>query len=177
MTNKQAAMKPQDIVVLLKKMTPQGHAMLNKDIASSLQISASEVSEALERCRIASLVDETKREVRKLALMEFLVSGLKYVFPVEPGRMTRGVPTASSALPMSEILNSGDELFVWPSKTGTARGQAITPLYPTVPLVVAQDNALYQLLALVDSLRIGRAREAGIAKQILNDLFSKTPEV
>ena len=170
---KQAVMKPQDVVVLLKKLTPQGRGMLGKDIASSLQISASEVSEALERCRIAGLVDESKKDVRKLALMEFLVSGLKYAFPVEAGRVIRGVPTASSASPMKELLNNNNELYVWPSKTGNARGQAITPLYPTVPNAVAQDSELYQLLVLVDSLRLGRAREAGVARQKLEEIFNR----
>ncbi len=172
MAVKQNGMKPQDIVVLLKKMTHQGQTMLNKDIAASLSISASEVSEALERCRVASLIDESKKEVRRLALMEFLVHGLKYVFPVAPGGMVRGVPTAISASPMKEAINNSDESFVWPSKNGRARGQAITPLYPTVPLAVQQDAELYKLLAIVDSLRIGRAREAGIAKQKLEELFS-----
>ncbi len=170
---KQNAMKPQDIVVLLKKITNQGRGMLNKDIASSLMISASEVSEALERCRVARLVDESKKEVRRLALMEFLVHGLKYAFPAEAGRVVRGVPTASSASPMKEMLNSSSEQYVWPSRQGSERGQAITPLYPSVPLAVALDAELHQLLALVDSLRMGRAREAGLAKQELEKLLSK----
>ena len=169
---KQSCMKPQDVVVLLKKLTTQGKAMLNKDIASSLQLSASEVSEALERCRNAKLVDETKKEVRKLALQEFLIHGLKYVFPAEAGRVMRGVPTATSASPMKEVINSSNEMFVWPCRQGHERGQAITPLYPTVPFAVEQDAELHQLLAIVDSLRIGRAREAAIARQKLEEFLT-----
>lgn len=53
-------MRPQDIVILLKKVTPTGRSMTNAMIAKELGISASEVSEALERCRIARLVDNLK---------------------------------------------------------------------------------------------------------------------
>ena len=173
---KQISVKPQDVVILLKKMTTEGRTMLNKDIAVSLHISASEVSEALERCRIAHLVDEKKRQVRRLALMEFLVHGVKYVFPVEAGRVVRGMPTAFSASPMKELLNGSGEQFVWPCKTGAARGQSVTPLYPTVAAAAEKDEELYHLLAVVDSLRMGRAREAGIAKQKLEELFGKNAE-
>ena len=145
---------------------------MNKELAASLQISASEVSEALERCRVSHLIDESKREIRKLAMLEFLVHGIKYVFPAESGRMVRGVPTAFSASPMKEALNDSREQFVWPCKTGDARGQSVTPLYPTVPFAVEQDEYLYQLLVLVDSLRLGRARETAIAKQKLEEMLS-----
>ena len=170
---KQYSMKPQDVVILLKKITMQGLTMKNKDIAASLQISASEVSEALERCRRANLTDESKKEVRKLAFMEFLLHGLKYVFPVEVSKVARGVPTAASASPMKEALNDNGETLVWPYKLGTARGLSVVPLYPTVPLAAERDKELYQLLVIVDSLRLGRAREKSIAQEKLEEMFSK----
>ena len=77
-------MRPQDIVILLKKVTLAGRGMTNAQIAKELGISASEVSEALERCRIARLIDNLKQRVNILALKEFMVHGLKYVFPVQP---------------------------------------------------------------------------------------------
>lgn len=157
-------MRPQDIVILLKKVTDKGRGLLNGQIAKELGISASEVSEALERCRIARLVDTAKQRVNILALEEFLVHGLKYVFPVQPQSTVRGIATAISASPMKEKIVSGNEQYVWPDAKGNMRGAAIIPLYKTVPVAVAEDDMLYKLLALVDTLRIGRAREVEIAK-------------
>lgn len=47
--------------------------MTNAQIAKELGISASEVSEALERCRIARVIDNLKQRVNILALKEFMV--------------------------------------------------------------------------------------------------------
>ena len=165
---KQNGMKPQDVAILMKKMTPQGGTMLGKDIAASLGISASEVSEAMERCRVAQLVDNSKTRVNTLALKEFLVNGLRYVFPIQPGSIVRGVPTGVSAPPINEYISGGDEVFVWPYKKGTVRGQAVTPLYATIPEAVERDNDLYRLMVIADTLRMGRVRERNIAIQELD---------
>jgi len=163
MDKKSNGIRPQDIVIILKKMTTPGRTMLNKDIAASLGISPAEISYALERCRVAQLVDTTKSKINTLALKEFLVFGLKYVFPAVPGRVMRGVPTAVSASPIKEHIAQGNDVFVWPYKNGTMRGQSVNPLYPTVPEAVANDEELYRLLVIVDTLRMGRMREREIA--------------
>ena len=46
---------------------------------------------------------------------------------------------------------------------GKARGYAFSPLYKTVPEAAALDARLYELLALVDAVRDGQAREAALA--------------
>lgn len=172
MEKKHNGMRPQDIVVLLKKMTPSGRRMLNKDIAASLGISPAEISEAMERCRISQLVDNDKVRVNTLALKDFLVYGLRYVFPVQLGGVVRGIPTAVSASPFKEQLVQGKDVYVWPHKKGTVRGQAIPPLYSTVPEAVANDDELYRLLAIVDMLRMGRVREREIAITELDKSFA-----
>lgn len=53
--------------------------------------------------------------------------------------MVRGIPTAHSALPISKSIVS-DELFIWEHSEGTARGQAIIPLYHTVPNTAQNDE-------------------------------------
>lgn len=163
MSEKQSVMRPLDVVILLKKITPEGRTMNGKQLAESLGISASEVSVAMERNRIAQLVDSTKTKVNTLALKDFLVSGIKYVFPVQPGNLVRGVPTASSAYPMREAVSSNGEVFVWKDPSGTVRGQSIIPLYINAPYAAMRDESFYALLAIVDSLRIGRARERQLA--------------
>ena len=99
-------MRPQDIVILLKKVTLAGQGMTNAQIAKELGISASEVSEALERCRIARLIDNLKQRVNILALKEFLIHGLKYVFPVQPQSKVRGIATAISVLFISSSVEN-----------------------------------------------------------------------
>ena len=38
------------------------------------------------------------------------------------------------------------------------------PLYPSVPLAAQKTSGLYDLLALMDALRLGRARERSLAE-------------
>lgn len=160
---KHRGMRPQDIVVLLKIVAINNKQWKNLDIAFGLKISPSEVSEALNRCKIAKLIDKKKREVHLNALSEFLIYGLKYVFPAEPGAIARGIPTAHSASPIKDKIISESESYVWPSALGSSRGQIIEPLYRSVPEAAMQDHAFYELIALVDTIRIGRAREVKLA--------------
>lgn len=166
-------MRPQDVLILLKKITKNGKNLLNKDIAASLKISQSEVSEALERCRIAKLVDRNKQKINIMALEEFLIYGLKYVFPAQPENIVRGIPTAFSATPIKEQISQGAEKYVWPYNKGTERGQGIEPLYKSVPEIVNDDTELYELLVIVDTLRIGKIREIEIAKSELKKHFQE----
>ena len=71
---KHNGMRPQDIVVLLKIISIRDDDWRNKDIA--IGISPSEVSEALNRCKIARLIDSKKRRININSLEEFLVYGL-----------------------------------------------------------------------------------------------------
>ena len=156
-------MRPQDIVVLLKIISIRNDNWRNFDLASELQISPSEVSEALNRCKIARLIDNKKRKVYLNSFKEFLIYGLKYVFPAVPGPLVKGIPTAHSAFPISKSIASGSDVYVWQYIKGTHRGQAIEPLYKTIPDAVQEDPLLYELLVIVDTIRVGRAREIKIA--------------
>ena len=170
---RQAVMRPLDIVILLKKISPAGYSMNGKQLAESLGISAAEVSIALERNRIAGLVDSEKTRVNVLALMDFLVYGIRYRFPVQPGSLVRGIPTASSANPIKSRITSNGEDYVWRNPNGTARGQAITPLYDNVHIAVKNDGDFYAMLAIVDSLRLGKTRERQAAIEELKKYISQ----
>ena len=159
---KHNGMRPHDIVVLLKIAAKNNESWLMKDLASELGISASEVSESLHRSVYAGLITENKKQIMKMALLEFLQFGLKYVYPQQTGAIQRGLATAFSAPPLSEKITS-NEAIVWPFSEGEMRGQAIEPLYPGAPKACLQDQKLYELLTLVDALRIGKSREKAIA--------------
>jgi hypothetical protein len=160
--------KPQDMLVLLKLCLWRDREWRHIDLAAELGLSQTEVSFALERCRQSGFLDSAKKRVLRSALLEFLEHGLKYVYPVQPGAVCRGVPTAHSALPLSKrIVSDADDQYVWPWAEGKVRGQAIAPLYESVPLAAEKDPKLYELLALVDAVRVGRARERALALEEL----------
>ncbi len=156
-------MRPQDIVVLLKIIALKHDNWKNSDLAYSLKISPSEISEVLNRCKIAGLIDSKKRKVHVNSFKEFLIYGLKYVFPAEPGSVLRGIPTAHSASPINENISSSGDIYVWPYAKGKKRGQALAPLYKTLPATVQDDKLFYELLVIIDTIRVGRAREIQIA--------------
>lgn len=165
-------MSPLDVVVLLKIISMGNQLWNQKPLAEALFMSQSEISKSFKRSKYAGLLDSTGKNVRKLALMEFLQYGIAYVYPMQPGAIVRGIPTAHSAAPLRELIQSA-EPYVWPSGKGTLRGQSIVPLYPSVVDAVQNDSKLHELLALVDSLRVGKAREKELAiaelkKRILN---------
>jgi hypothetical protein len=168
---KHNGMRPQDIVVLLKIIALKHDDWYNSDLAQSLKISPSEISEVMNRCKIAGLIDSKKRKVNVNSFMEFLVYGLRYVFPTQPGAVVKGIPTAHSAAPINKHITAGSDVYVWASATGTHRGQAIEPLFKSIPQIVQEDEFFYELLALVDTIRVGKAREINIAIKELENRF------
>ena len=101
-----------------------------------------------------------------------MIHGIKYIYPIQPGNIVRGIPTAFSASPIKEQIAQGSEKYIWPYIKGTERGQAIEPLYKTVPEIANNDTALYELLVIVDTLRIGKIREIEIATKELQARFA-----
>lgn len=163
MTQLKYTLKPQDIVILLKIIALGDTLWYHHTIAEELKMSQSEVSHSLNRSKYAGLIDSTKKKVNKLAFTELLLNGISYVFPQQPGPIVRGVLTAHSAQPLNEIIKS-NENYVWPYAKGLDRGQAIEPLYSTAVQASLKDQNLYELLTLVDAIRVGRTREKELAK-------------
>ena len=156
-------LKPQDVVVLLK-LAVCGEAWSYPSLASALGMSSSEVHGAIRRANESGLLNLSARRPNKHALAEFLIHGLRYVFPAERGGITRGLPTAHGAPPLKNRISAGTDLVpVWPDPEGEVRGEELRPLYKSVPGAARRDPALYELLALVDAVRGGRARERTIA--------------
>ena len=137
-------------------------------MAADLILSASQVHAALNRLAAARLVSMDARDSRAnaRAAEEFLVHGMKYMFPARRGGVTRGMLTSYAAPPLNRLILSGTDLPpVWPLATGEHRGVSLEPLYKTVPLAARTDPNLYELLALLDALRDGRARERKLAER------------
>jgi hypothetical protein len=143
-------------------------------VGVDLALSASEVHAALKRLAASRLISNDLNEGRPLleSVEEFLVHGLKYVFPAKRGEITRGMLTSYAAPPLSAEIHGGSDLPpVWPSPDGEHRGVSLEPLYKTVPIAARRDPILYEILALLDALRDGRAREKRFAeKQLISRL-------
>lgn len=141
-------------------------------LSGALGLSKSEISNSLARCREAGLVkndyETSLPNVNRLALLRITEHALKYFFPARIGTLVRGIPTGFSAPVLSRHLKSaGSVIYVWPDPQGTERGQAVEPLYKSVPAAVKADRTLYHYMALVDSIRMGGPREVEVAVQLL----------
>ncbi len=172
-------LRPLDVVVLLK-LSLSAERPTYLQLAQALHLYPSEVYTSLKRARLSHLVQGQKQEDRlnRSALLEFLLHGIRYVFPAETGALTRGVPTAYAAPPLQQsIASGGDPPPVWPYVEGTVRGYSFAPLHKNVPLAALEDARLYELLALVDALRDGRARERDLARRELKKRLEEPSHV
>jgi hypothetical protein len=98
-------------------------------------------------------------------LQEFLLHGVRYAFPAVFGGISQGVPTAAAGPTLSRLLVAPQEApTVWPFVAGEVRGPSMCPLYPSAPEAAVKDPALYDLLTLIDAIRIGAARDRELAR-------------
>jgi len=169
---KHSGMRPQDIVILLKIIAKKDQPWQFKDLAQELHISPSEISESLHRSSIGGLIEaDTRKKVYRQSLIEFLEHGLHYVFPALPGSMVNGIYTAHSHPIMQKEFASDSLPYVWPEPRGAVRGLAIEPLYKEQVEAVRKDPILYEMLALLDVIRVGRVREVKFAIEELKRLI------
>jgi len=165
-------LKPQDILVMVKILLLDKNPWSIGSLAESIELSKSETHSAIKRCDIAGLYNPISKTPIKSSLEEFIFHGVKYAFPVVPGSISRGIPTAHSAKPMSEFVESADsDMYVWPYEYGKVRGISIEPLYVSVPRAALKDPKLYELLSLIDCLRTGKARETTIAEKEIRKII------
>jgi hypothetical protein len=158
------SLKPQDVLVVLKLTTMGECRWTYSFVAIMLSMSPSEVHAGVKRAVASHLMDSHGRKPLIRSVEEFLVCCVKYVFPPLHGGPTRGIPTGYAAPPLvHKIVQSSEPPPVWPYWEGNVRGFEFSPLYKSVPQAVLKDERLYELLALVDAIRDGRAREREIA--------------
>jgi len=169
-------LKPQDILFLLKLVALGKKPWAFNKIAVELGMSPSEVHAAAQRTLAARLAlkegENIWPNIRNLE--EFLFHGIQYVFVPERGGLDRGMATAYASAPLDALFVEDNEPPpVWPDPEGKVRGESFSPLYKSAPVAAKNDPELYQLLALVDAIRGGRAREREIAKKELKKRFEQ----
>jgi hypothetical protein len=187
-------MKSQDVVILLKLVSleqqkeegsaPPGRNSRHEDpysvrgLESALGISKTEVNASIKRSVSSGLAAKGptagQAKPNRRNLYSFIVHGMKFAFPAKPGAMTRGLPTAFAAAPLKNLLiSAGEYFYVWPYAKGKDMGQSVKPLFRSVPEAAQKDNRLYEYLALVDAIRLGNQREAGLAAERLSERLLK----
>lgn len=147
------------------------------DLASALSMSPSSAHGAARRLLSAGLLRPRERHdderwiapwvVNGPAAAEFLIHGVKYFCYAERGPVTRGIPTGIAGSSLRNEFSIGEEFPVWPDPEGSARGYALKPLYPSVPIAAKFNAPLNEVLALIDAIRDGRARERSAAEKQL----------
>ncbi|QQR91036.1 MAG: hypothetical protein IPJ88_04705 [Myxococcales bacterium] len=162
---------PLDLLVGLK-LSAMSEEPTYAQLGKALLLSPSQAYNSVKRLQRAKLLRANSLDVDKRALKEFIIHGAKYAFPAERGALKRGVPTAASAKPLSEQIRNSGVPLVWADEQGSERGESIEPLYRSIPKIVKDDPELYQRLALLDALRVGRARERSLATKKWEELLS-----
>ena len=173
-SNRQLALKPQDLYILLALLSRAEGIVTYADLSEQTGLAVSAVHGALKRAVVARLLMFQDRQpvILKPQLKEFLLTGAKYAFPPVWGSMSRGIPTGYAAPSLNGIIApSADPVPVWPSAKGSIRGLSLAPLYPSVPEAALRDEKLYALLSLFDAIRSGQARERNAAQGLLEEYF------
>ncbi len=166
-------LRPQDVLILARLATQPDAAWTYASLAAAVRMSASEVHAAVRRATAAALMDAQTRRPIARNLIEFLVHGIRYVFVAERSALTRGVPTAHSAPPLSAQIGAGSEPpLVWPHPSGSVRGESLEPLCRGAVEAALADRDLYEILALIDAVRVGTARERTLAADHLRKRLS-----
>ena len=168
-------MKSLDIVVMCKLFILQNKGDKNwtyAKLAKGACLSVGEVHASVRRLKKSGLFDELTKSVIPQAMEEFLIHGVKYAFPSDIGTLERGISTSHSAqILKGDIVQSEKDVYVWPYAKGRERGLAVDPLSRSAPKAALKDELLYGFLALVDALRIGRAREKNLAAKKLRKMM------
>lgn len=171
-------LKRQDIIVLLKLVAMRGNPLSINGIASEIGLSPSQVHAAVHRLLALKLAYRDGLLVLPQIenLRELLQHGLPYLLVVEHGGMVRGIPTAHAAPPLNAQIMDNEPPPVWPDAQGEVRGLSFSPIHKSAPEAARNDPALYELLALTDAIRGGRAREKLLAIEELNRRLNAYPD-
>jgi hypothetical protein len=165
-----------DIVVLLGLLRHSTGGWTVRSLAQGLALPSASVQRSLDRLAATPVYDARRRRVSLMSCDELFDHALRYVAPVAVGGETRGLRTAWAAPPLSEHLAQSDELPpVWPDPHGDLRGLEVKPLHPAVISLARADRQMYELLTLIDALRIGDTRTRGLAVELLRARVHTSP--
>ena len=165
--------KPQDILLLLKLIASPG--LSQNSLSLELEISQAEISHGLKRLKASALLN-AEGQPHIESCLEFLVHGLRYVFPPQFGTPSIGIPTAFAHPEFKYVKYDKNQIYIWPYAEGKIRGIALLPIYDTFPQACLRDEKLYKIASLIEMLRAGKSREKTIAFHELESILSDRSE-
>ena len=129
-------------------------------LAERLHISSRTPYESLQRLQELRLLRSTDLSIVQEQMSELLIAGARFMFPARAGAIRGGIPTASSAAPLTDVFPpaEGELAFVWPAPNGVLRGASIEPLHRSVPQLALELPEFHADMAIVDALRISDPR-------------------
>jgi len=146
-------------------------------LASELGMVQSQVYSSLKRSEECGLYSYEDKRVNKVALVELIVHAVRFLIPGTLGPRARGIPTAwAHRAAFAGLVAGVVDPPVWPmvrryddlsGLDGVVDGIAVAPLHEKAPQAAMRDSKLYELLAAVDALRVGRARDMEMARDFL----------
>lgn len=164
-------LKTQDTLLAIKywSLHRAGIHLSVRQLGESIGISASEVSKGVKRLATARLLVERDNAlyVENNAFLEWLSYGVRYAYPAQPSGFGRGMPTAWNCPLVSSAILPPSPPMIWSQVGGELEGIFVEPIHATVPLAASNDGLLYQVIALVDAVRLGKPRELAIARDLL----------
>ena len=163
-------LKGQDMVVLAALMAADDGCAY-AELGERAWISASEAYAAVRRLKDSGLLNNARKLI-KANVLEFLVHGLKYAFPMKVLGAGKGMPTAYAAPVAADEFAGVGAVPVWAGSPGQVAGRAYAPFYPTAPNAAAANSAVYDRLALMDMLRGGRLRERDFATRKFKEILA-----
>ena len=172
-------MKSHDIVVMCSLLIFQKKRKdwSYRSLSQLVLLSLSETHASVKRLEESAIYDSMTKSIIQKNALELLVHGVKYMYPAKGGSVTRGVLTAHSAPIMQNMISSSDDNnYIWAYALGKSRGMSVKPLSKDVPKITEQNPEMYDILALVDCLRVGKVREKEIAENLLKELILSNDE-
>ncbi|MBF0446138.1 MAG: hypothetical protein HQL68_11170 [Magnetococcales bacterium] len=171
-------MKPQDISVLCM-LIHFGQEKWNFDkLSEAVCLSRGESHKSIKRLIEAQLYNDIAKKPIFQNAEELFVHGVKYLIPKKVMSVERGIRTAHSHLVFEDDFSGTNEKYIWPYFKGKDRGIAIEPISKNVveaalKIGLDRQNIFYTLLALIDAIRLGKARERKLGREYLKEILNK----
>lgn len=171
----QVLLRPLDVIVLLNIVLKEKSWTI-EEVATDLSTAKSAVHRSLKRAAVARLYIPSTKSVNKNNLIEFINHGIKFCFPAQRSSIAMGIPTAYSGPPLKKKIAASKEAIplIWPSaQFPEVKGESIAPLEKiTVMEKIYQSNPkLYEVLTLVDAVRVGSTREIESARKMISKIL------
>jgi hypothetical protein len=164
-------LKPQDVVLLTKLITSEyTHKHSFRQLSLFTGLSLGSVHASVQRLAASGLIDpETNLPFRRRA-SEFLSLGVPYFFPPQIKGKAQGLPTGAFAPFVGDVLKKGSTIpYVWKFETGI-EGIELEPIYASVPRVAAEDKNFYAIFSCIDLIRLGKAREREVGRDLIRKI-------